>query len=262
MSDFNGARLKLQRAESQAKQIRREFAEWFSVENNPYSLSVENDGSAREWWVVWRVHKPLPEMWPVRIGEIVHNLRSALDHVIYEASAPAPDGNPLAGTEFPIFLEEEPYRKTRRGGGLYKIRGLSPEAKAFVERCQPFTCGNPKGHFLWILQELSNADKHRLLNFASTYNIKGDMIMEWEPAVSGIEWTRLTSQGKLEDGAEFFRICVTGASPDTKADVTGQFAYAVLFDESVPSTAKLPVWRVLEGAGKFVGAVINEFVKL
>src|SRR5207237_1853236 len=126
--------------------------------------------------------KPYPELWPVQLGEIMHNLRSSLDHLIFEISAPDAESNTLKGTEFPIFLQQTHYELpvSHRTGGQYKIRGIvNPEIRTLIDRWQPFHFEDPPRHYLWLLQELSNADKHRALNVITSTHV--EINVGWSP---------------------------------------------------------------------------------
>src|SRR5262249_8578453 len=93
---------------------------------------------------IFRIIKEPPVVrWGVMVGEVFHNLRSALDHTITDLTI-AEGGQPLAGTEFPIFEDEAKYSELAKDGtptrrsGLYKIRGVSDQAKAIIYGLQPF----------------------------------------------------------------------------------------------------------------------------
>jgi hypothetical protein len=104
------------------------------------------------------------------VGDILHNLRASLDYLIYVLSFMG-RGEVLKGTEFPIFRDPEAYhRVTKKGepdrsGGLYRVRGIRPDLRRFVEAAQPYHCGDGyELDALWRLHELSNIDKHRALH--------------------------------------------------------------------------------------------------
>lgn len=87
----------------------------------------------------------------VRVGEIIHHARSSLDHAIWEMVP-----NPKPGfTGFPVSTE-----KGKFSSG--KIKGINADAAAIVYGLQPFI--DHESDPLWILNELWNRDKHRVLN--------------------------------------------------------------------------------------------------
>jgi hypothetical protein len=77
-----GIRLKLSRAWSQINTLKPEIAEF--LKRDPYVPRVKFDGRTHELLVSVHTQEAPDPMWGVRIGEIVHNLRSALDHVVWE----------------------------------------------------------------------------------------------------------------------------------------------------------------------------------
>jgi hypothetical protein len=125
---------------------------------------------------------PPPDL-GVLIGEIAHNLRSALDGLIYQLARLNPGaGDAPTGTQFPIFLSGTPsgckrrLATGRRGKtmcadprhfnclGMKWIGLLLAKHQAAIELLQPYKRGG--GHAsspLYLLSEINNADKHRLL---------------------------------------------------------------------------------------------------
>src|SRR5688572_14525128 len=207
MPTFQSAFLKIRRAESQAKDLGGEINKFFSSSNGrAYGIIFERNADARQWRAIFRVLKQLPDEWPVALGEIIHNLRSALDHLVYEASAPDENGVPLTRTEYPIFADETEYRKS----GPRKIRGLNDATRAFVELHQPFMNRKPKTISpLWLLHQLSNTDKHRELNVIVRAHpltrIEALIKPTRTPLSEGHIVTQVTiiNDALLEDGAEY-----------------------------------------------------------
>jgi len=90
---------------------------------------------------------------PIRIGEICYNLRSALDYLIFEL-ARLDSGVEQSGTQFPIMDAKQDFEG--RGKGIF-LKGVNPTHVACVERLQPYMGCN------WTrsLRDTSNPDKHR-----------------------------------------------------------------------------------------------------
>lgn len=88
-------------------------------------------------------------------SQTLHYLRSALDHLIYNASW-FDQGVPQKGTQFPIYDQREKWSK--KNGSAKQLGGMSAQHAAVIEAVQPFN-GN---QWTQDLQFLSNADKHRL----------------------------------------------------------------------------------------------------
>ncbi len=97
---------------------------------------------------------PPPDIWGVLTGEIVYNLRVALDYLVY-ALAEKDSGQPKSGTQFPI--EDTPDGFAGRQKTF--LNGVNAVHVVAIERLQPY-----KGcQWTGVLKRLSNVDKHRHL---------------------------------------------------------------------------------------------------
>jgi hypothetical protein len=95
------------------------------------------------------------------IGDIIHNLRAALDYLVFELAL-KDSGFPQDGTQFIIEdVKSDPNNKKRGFDPVSKgrLRGLSNVHVAAIERLQPYMGA------LWTkaLRNISNLDKHRKL---------------------------------------------------------------------------------------------------
>jgi hypothetical protein len=99
------------------------------------------------------------------MGEIAHDLRSVLDHVVFElAILKNPTIDPTVPS-FPIYLygprskiRAKPNQRWRKNTLSY----LKPEHRAAIQWLQPYH--RRKGGKLcplWLLHDINNADKHR-----------------------------------------------------------------------------------------------------
>lgn len=128
-----------------------------------------NGDRTQEWWIV-HIRQTIPPTITLLIGDVVHNLRSALDHLVYALATLK--GPPHRGTAFPVCTKREKFFERTKGSrqfspssGMNKITGLRPLAQTFIERCQPYHGGNGSG-LLISLNALENTDKHRTLDVA------------------------------------------------------------------------------------------------
>jgi hypothetical protein len=92
---------------------------------------------------------------PAILGDLVHNLRAVLDHLIW-ASVETNGNIATEHTGFPIF----PDRQSFSSGAHQRLAGTSATAKRVVELLRPYKGGND---LLWILHRLDIVDKHKLL---------------------------------------------------------------------------------------------------
>ncbi len=125
----------------------------------------------------------------VLIGEIVHNLRAALDYLVYVIAA-SDAGATQKGTQF--LIEDSPQGFTGRSPRL--LVGVSEEHVAIIRQFQPFRGCEWSG----ILRDLDNASKHREvlsvgvdLNIATVlqmteYRIGGELDADGSPESLGV----------------------------------------------------------------------------
>ena len=104
------------------------------------------------------------------VGDVVHNLRGALDHIVWALSIghsgpPPADLKGWRQVEFPIFCSASAYDGTPSSNGASgpkKLRWVNQGLHATFRELQPFHAGKEAAtHPLWLLQELANLDKHR-----------------------------------------------------------------------------------------------------
>jgi hypothetical protein len=92
-------------------------------------------------------------------GDVIHNLRSALDHLAWEL-AKWETGEPRKPLNccFPIGRDFDSYKAAKKGA----IAGMSPEATKAIDDLKPYK--GPDGNEpLWMIHYLDIVDKHRHL---------------------------------------------------------------------------------------------------
>lgn len=88
-------------------------------------------------------------------GDVIHNLRSALDHLAFQlmlANNQVPDKH----TCFPIFDDGPTYNANR----ARRVRGMAQAAIHGIDAAKPYEGGTNE---LWCLHRLDIADKHHSL---------------------------------------------------------------------------------------------------
>jgi hypothetical protein len=108
-----------------------------------------------------------PLIFPVIIGEVCYNLRSALDYLVYELAI-NDSGNLRPGTRFPIERSPEDFsrRANPKDTGCY-LRGVNCPHIVAIERLQPYNGVD----WTKTLQSLSNRDKHRHLTVTTSFSM-------------------------------------------------------------------------------------------
>jgi hypothetical protein len=247
MGPLEGFISKLNRADHHLRDVRVAVSEF--VESDFYETTTELDRRGRLVGRAHNVKRPKPHL-SVLIGDAVHNFRSALDHLAFQLAAAYTD--PLPATfartsAFPIFDSGPRFRGKRDGpGAARKMRGMSRSARACLERLQPYHRKNPHLRLLWMLEELSNVDKHRLLP------LTGAVPMGMSFHVGGTSMIRLEGieafPGPIEEGKPLTRVHGEFGRP---LDVTVKTSIApdVAFDKrsEARSVRGLSVLDVLSG---------------
>jgi hypothetical protein len=253
---LESAWLKIDRANQHANALDAAIQRW--LDGRPYRLSLNTDGETGEQVCCIHVVRTPPLEWSVVIGEAIHGLRTALDHAVYALSGL--EGKPPGGTEFPIFKDEPMFRNTNRSGGLWKIRGLGDAAREVVESVQPFhhSGKEPDRHLLWVLHQLSNADKHRSLNLTSAFLGQSELTLKADGGVT-LKRTEIAANGPVKDGAELARWSVA-VSGNGKVELEGKVAYGVAFDEAGPAKGE-PVKSSFDMLGNGVKSIVAMLAK-
>lgn len=170
--------LKLARAEQCLKEFT--FLTEQYVATNPHRVVKRLEGQGKRARTVHRVEIDQPDvelLLPCIVGDVLFNIRSALDHVIVASVNPRKFRK---NARFPVLTKNiferdasGQYAKRHadaRGAWNTATQGLSSAALTIVEAAQPYNDPNPdplglgaKNHVLAILNILQNADKHREL---------------------------------------------------------------------------------------------------
>lgn len=112
-------------------------------------------------------------VWPfdalAAAGDIVHNLRSALDHLANHLVWVGSAEEPSRRVEFPIAKDAATYEASK----VVKVEGMCPKAIKAIDALKPYKGGNDA---LWKIYELDNIDKHRTL---FTYDRDCMLVADW-----------------------------------------------------------------------------------
>ena len=167
--NFIGINAKIERADDQIQTFDADIDKFCAVIKR--SIVRENDrGTGEQKWVFRGVTPEPPIEWSIRAGEILYNLRSALDHLVWQLVL-ANGQEPTRDNQFPICDEEAAWAN-RRTNKL--LEGVAKNDKETIRYLQPF---NPflqlpingqnrpcNAQVFRTLRDLCNVDKHRHLN--------------------------------------------------------------------------------------------------
>lgn len=126
------------------------------IQAQPFTISTRRDPSTRRLHYFVQDVKPLPTDISAVAGDVLQNLRSALDHVAYQLVLVGRSAAPSGHVYFPIADTRTAYERKRDND----LRGARPEAVRAVDGLRPYKDGNLT---LWQLHKLNIVDKHRAL---------------------------------------------------------------------------------------------------
>lgn len=249
MNAFDGIRLKRSRAWDQIYSLKANIASFLQNDPAPYEPRVDFNGQTNILTVSVHINKTPDVIWGVCIGEIVHNLRSALDHVVWELFVknnrqPPPPGSK---NQFPIFITQAGFKK--RGEALF-LKGIDDIAIDLIRSEQPFPVseggtGEDIKSPLWHLKELSDCDKHRTLHLVGT--LLEEYNFTFPPLVRDVTVQKdvVQNSGPIQQNAILNRARFPGVSewPFKERQVKGHLRTNIAFDQWTPAVGG---WLVAE----------------
>jgi hypothetical protein len=222
--------LKLLRAEQHLERLEKEVK--LRQQSSPYAFSYKVDPSTGENVIRLHIKDPVPDGWSLDVGDILHNMRSALDHLAFEIAARG-KGSPLTvgeirSSEFPIFREKPPDDRF-----LAKVRCWPTSARAIARQLQPYQRADPANDILQVVQALSNIDKHRRLHFVVANLVGYTITPSSDARIRNVR----SGAGAFRDGDELARVL---SDAICKLDI--DCAIAECFDEpdAIPATSTVP----------------------
>lgn len=220
---------KLGRAKAHLKALDDEIAIVRSL--HKHTVFVEDNPSTKEYVFKVRDLQPSDPDWGYIAGDCIHNLRSALDHLVFQLAILG-QGRGLTDEEahscmFPIFTDRKKFKDASQG----RLRLLRPGEQTRITELQPFNAGDPSiwsrgpGRYLpgapaslpvllGRLEEFDVIDKHRFVQ--ATWRAA-----EWFNAdTPPIPYAASTMfGGRLEDNAEVGRWRYYPPRPELPSDM-------------------------------------------
>jgi hypothetical protein len=232
-ADLSGVLVKIERAKSHL----RDFDLRTRRTEEAYRRAVVRERDEERAELVFRFgHVPTlrPTLSAV-IGDAIHNLRVALDHLAWQLVI-ASGGQPNDSTAFPI-LEIAP-APNRYGHTRPQIPpGVSKEMRKVLDEVQPYKLAKPANHDLMVLHRLDINDKHRQLLITVIAIRHFGWWGEADPTVINL--------GLYQDGSELCRFPYDElADPET---FSPSFAFGVRLNEAAAGP-----WGMMLRASEFI----------
>ena len=267
---LEGIKLKLDRAKEGLDQIDPRWQAWQS-EEEPIQWRAEIDQRKRRYIVVVRSIKPLPPVLALIGDEVVHHIRSSLDHLacyLVEAS----DGKVTNSTAWPIVRshwewtrrverQKRPFQLWRKKGGG-PLAHASPEARAFVKDEQPYRRGSKtRDDPLLGLEKLWNTEKHRILNPTPVYALPSGswrQLFTVTPAIEPVQFKWLIRpDDELKAGTKFALLRFPLDEPLPKVVMKGEFPAQIAIGDGKSQAVRLE--ETLDLVRRIVGDAETRF---
>jgi hypothetical protein len=260
---LDGARFKIDRAIDHLKNLDIAIGQlWASESKITSAEAVPPYKTEGEDLIVFRPHSaPVNPSFSLIVGDFVHNVRSSLDHLVYQlAILNKASSEGASKTSFPVCLTHGEFTNaTRKKVAPF----IGPRALTELEKLQPYSTGNGKRDILWILSQLDIIDKHRLLivtkskvrpiNFTVTTRDGNDAFCELPVG----EWK------SSEAGTELLRFQLSAVSlPPGEVKVKIGTAMTVQIEQSGLSCDGTIIQLVLENCISYTANIIDQFGRM
>ncbi len=244
--------LKLKRADRHLAEFEESLGAYYA--RRPIHLEGHFDEPQSQWVTTIRVTEVPPAGLGPIIGDIAHNLRSALDQLTWQL-ARLHTASPYKRTQFPIFTDAATYA----ADGARMVQSLAPEHAAFIERLQPYHEANPAKTLLHGLNTLSNVDKHREMHFANSALMGASLTIQMTGGGVGFGALELVF-GQFTDGSEVARLHdvvrgVAGEAPRFEIGINGAFDLTVNDEDGT----EISVYAGMYATRDFVGDLVDWF---
>lgn len=256
MTALDGCNAKVERAREHHRALMEDVLDW--LRETPYALDQEFLADSSELVFRLRGEPPSPPLrWSTVIGDVVHNLRSALDHLAWQLVL-LDGGQPTLQTQFPIYESEDAFRRNAER----RLPGVTPERVSAVEALQPYrrSPDNPAEDHLAAIQLLSNTDKHRVLTTTVVQSEGSQFRFTLRRDVRGL-WPESIAPtfGPMVAGAEVVRVKVEPEGPNPEMSVDMHLELNFAFDEPETVLHGETVLGALEEFMDVVAAAVTSF---
>jgi hypothetical protein len=245
-------------------------------ESEPFRIEEEPTAQPDKLAARLRLLQPIPAEIPLIVGDVLHNLRSALDSLVYELTTQAA-GRPLNTKEaracqFPILPDPTSFDEFFTKKSKTRDQITPQDLRDVIRSAQPFfhiELGRRSGiqsaddldyetHYqhsdLGVLGYMSNIDKHRRLALTAWrpntvwWGSDGDSNRRWLPG-----------DGTFEDGSIIGYIVGTG---ENDGDVVYDFNLTLpdLPAYADPLATRDDVVRLAEGWAQTTAITINQLI--
>jgi hypothetical protein len=244
LSRISGIRSKIERSKKHIGDLDVLIRRFCDAE--PYALSVKDYPEIAHVAIQVSKVNPIPTELALMIGDCIHNLRSALDHLACRL-VEAGGGTPTRHTYFPICYGPKGAQQYRSSVGQGEIGKMRRGASEVLLNVQPYITGDDT---LWHIHELDRIDKHRLI-LTAVIAVRAFGINALDRTI----WFDVRP-GILVVGYEVFRTPAT--TYHREAEKGFKLGLDVTFGQSEIISGK-PVLETLNHMADFVDGIITSF---
>jgi hypothetical protein len=220
-------RVRLQRAREHIQEFCGEADAY--LHTNPFgwtAVTFEENGT-KFVSLRFKVHKNPPIRLGVIAGDCIHNLRAILDNIVWSLGKVFPPTDAKAKPDklaFPVCKTLEIYKQTLCNPNYSAINSFPAAAQKLIADLQPYNAGSVPAHYLGILHELWNTDKHRSPDLMGGTN-HGVALHGFNLQQPG----SLSAGLAVLDGMEFARGAIPpgGIEPDARVDLSTDVAFHI-----------------------------------
>jgi hypothetical protein len=230
---LGGVHEKLRRAEAHFRDLYAESRAFIEREPQPWGISIPYYDPESGWYICKAiVNEPAPIRLGVILGDVIHNARSALDHLVWQlvlANGQTPRAG-AGGNMWPVALEEKHWKaavKTR-------LRGVGAPQQALIQQAQPYKEGRRTHNTSpAVINALSNTDKHQVVHATAALLIDPGEEAKFSirQGPGRIVRSEVRHGGRFEHGADLLRTQVEGRSAETEVWMDGRGPIEVAFGE-------------------------------
>lgn len=223
---FEGPKLKIDRAKRHFNELDAEIKAFFA--RGPYVITTDDDPKSGDRFFKLTIREDVPLSLSAIIGDLVHNLRAALDIAICDAVR-SNGASVVTSNGFPIFDKRREFKREVSR----KIDGTNARTRRLIHLLKPYKSGRKA---LWSLHNLDIVDKHNtILVAAASYRhfvLRSKLPVPWQE--TPVEFPGISIRPKdrlfpLKDGATVMKVAAKARRAEIEDDF--EFSFEICFGE-------------------------------
>lgn len=207
-----------------------EFKGFIEREPQPFGISIPYFDADTGYYVCKAiVTKSPPTRLGVILGDVIHNARSALDHLVWQLVI-ASGKTPTRRNAWPIVTNRTKWKSS----AATRLKGVHTRQIKLIDQGQPYKVGRNARHtFPGMLQSLSNTDKHQIVHptFALMVDPGEEVMFSIKRGPGRIVRSQVRHGGRFEHGADLLRTIVGDRTDETEVWMEGRGPVEMAFGE-------------------------------